>query len=256
MNHPDQSSVDSPVEVRNAGSASETVVVCEHASASIPPQFNNLGLSPSALQSHVAWDPGAIELAAKIAARLDAVLVASKISRLVYDCNRPPEAPDAMPALTEVCDVPGNADLSAAQKAERVATYYEPFRATLAAVTGEKSAPVLVTVHSFTPVFHGQKRDVEIGILHDRDTRLADAMLSMATAHTDHAVSRNEPYGPDDGVTHTLKEHALPGGHLNVMLEVRNDLIADEPAQTTMAEMLSNWLSHAITQAEADSCKI
>jgi predicted N-formylglutamate amidohydrolase len=107
-------------------------------------------------------------------------------------------------------------------------------------------APVLVTIHSFTPVYEGNPREVEIGILHDADTRLADAMLQCGAAHLPHIIRRNEPYGPADGVTHTIAEHGLPFGHPNAMIEIRNDLIATPKAQTDMARQLAGWLTQAI----------
>lgn len=255
MNHLNPSFDETRVEVRNLGATSSIVVVCEHASAFIPAEFGDLGLPGDALQSHVVWDPGARGVAVALAENLGAAMVASKISRLVYDCNRPPDAPDAMPSRSEIFDIPGNAGLSAVQKAERVAAYYAPFRAALAGTLAGRAAPVLVTVHSFTPVFHGQRRAVEIGVLHDADSRLGDALLATAGGHLPHEVRRNEPYGPADGVTHTLREHALPGGHLNVMIEIRNDLIGDEAAQRRMAEMLTGWLNAALARVEAAGCK-
>jgi predicted N-formylglutamate amidohydrolase len=105
-----------------------------------------------------------------------------------------------------------------------------------------------VTVHSFTPIYHGQLRSVEIGILHDSDARLADALLQTAVVHTDANVQRNEPYGPEDGVTHTLKEHAVKDGYFNVMLEIRNDLIETAEQQDHMAAVLSGWLVDACAQ--------
>ena len=253
MNHPNRPTSDTAVDVLNAQATSPVVLVCEHASAFIPSRFQDLGLVSEALNSHVAWDPGAMDLAEQIAARLDAVLIAAKTSRLVYDCNRPPDAPDAMRVRSEVFDVPGNVGLTATQKMDRVATYYEPFRRTVTEVMGERTDPVLITVHSFTPVFHGQTRDVEIGVLHDSDARLADALLSNGKMPP-MQVRRNEPYGPNDGVTHTLKEHALPHGHLNAMLEVRNDLIADAKSQTAMADLLSNWVEDALAKTGASAC--
>lgn len=254
MNHWRDAIDDDLIEVQNAQAGSAIVVVCEHASAHIPSKFNKLGLDRGALSSHVAWDLGAMAVATKMAATLDAVLVAAKTSRLVYDCNRPPEAKDAMPAHSEFGSVPGNAGVSAADKAERVSQYYLPFKAAVSAVMNSRTAPVLVTMHSFTPVFKGQARDVEIGVLHDSDARLADALLSISGT-LPHLVRRNEPYGPKDGVTHTLKEHALAQGHLNVMLEVRNDLIGEEAAQTAMADILSNWVLRALAMTEAAACK-
>jgi predicted N-formylglutamate amidohydrolase len=231
------------------------VLICEHASDFIPAEFDHLGLAESERKKHVVWDPGAMALSMHLASRLDATLIASKVSRLVYDCNRPPEAHDAIPARSETIDVPGNVGLSDEEKADRAARFYHPFRDTLSRVVAGKTAPVLVTVHSFTPIFHGKPRAVEVGVLHDSDARLADALLSDLAGVTAMNVRRNEPYGPADGVTHTLKEHAIPGRHLNVMLELRNDLLADEASQSAMADSLANWLTRALTKLEAGACK-
>ena len=156
-----------------------------------------------------------------------------------------------MPERSEVIDVPGNRDLSEADKAARVQAYYTPFHDALHRVIEQIADPIIATMHSFTPTYYGTLRAVEIGILHDADSRLADAMLRVADAHTDARVERNEPYGPDHGVTHTLKEHALRGGHLNVMLEVRNDLIETPEQQEEMAATLSGWLADACAQIGA-----
>lgn len=240
------------VEVSRAEGRSAVVLVCEHASSRIPESLNDLGVSPAARFSHVAWDPGALAVAQKISQELDAVLVASTVSRLVYDCNRPPHAANAMPARSEIYDVPGNRDLSDEEKSARVARYYTPFCETLASVTARHADPVIVTIHSFTPVYDGKARDVEIGILHDVDTRFADALLDVAQGYD---VRRNSPYGPDDGVTHTLKEHAINHGHLNAMIEVRNDLIADDASQAAMALTLTDWIRRAVETVRADRCK-
>jgi len=235
---------ESVVQVHNPSGRSPIVLVCEHASHHIPRHLNDLGLKPQDRQSHAAWDPGALAVALNLSRLLDAKLVASCVSRLVYDCNRPPEAKDAMPAQSEVVQVPGNVGLSAADKQARLTKYYAPFRTALEKALQATTNPVVVTIHSFTPIYHGKPRSVEIGVLHDRDTRLADAMLALAPG--DLAVIRNAPYGPDDGVTHTLKEHAIPAGHLNVMLEIRNDLIATDTQQDTRATGLAQWLTAAL----------
>ncbi|WP_227269358.1 N-formylglutamate amidohydrolase [Roseobacter weihaiensis] len=256
MNHSDHSTDNGVVEILNKDAKSPVVLVCEHASSYIPAEFEDLGLSEDALKSHAVWDPGAMALTTRMADTLDAVLVASKVSRLVYDCNRPPEAPDAMPGQSEVIAVPGNLGLSAHQRAARVARYYQPFRTSVAKVMAHKAAPILVTLHSFTPVYHGVPRAVEIGVLHDSDDRLAEALLTLAKGMVPYDVRRNQPYGPEHGVTHTLKEHALPAGHLNVMLEVRSDLIADASAQDRMARTLSDWVAQACVRVGADPCGV
>lgn len=240
------------VEVSRGNGRSPIVLVCEHASPHIPAAFDGLGVSPAGRSSHVAWDPGAVAVARAMSLALDATLVSSLVSRLVYDCNRPPHAKSAMPWRSEAYDVPGNHDLTDAEKRARVACYYTPFRDRLASEIARRADPILVTIHSFTPVYNGQPRDVEIGILHDSDSRLADAMLHIAP-HRD--VRRNAPYGPEDGVTHTLKEHAVVHGHLNLMIEIRNDLIADEASQVAMAQMLASWITQALETVGADICK-
>lgn len=253
MNHL-ETDEETVVALRNADAPSQLVFVCEHASARIPARYGDLGLAPEARSSHAAWDPGALALAEHLADRFGAVLVAASVSRLVIDCNRPPEAPDAMPARSEIFDIPGNAKLDKAEREIRSQSYYTPFHAAVAKAISDRSDPILVTVHSFTPVYHGAARTVEIGVLHDRDARLADAMLDAADRAGAQNVRRNDPYGPEDGVTHTLKKHALPGKHLNVMLEVRNDLIADAAAQDDMAKRLGDWLESALSTTGAAAC--
>lgn len=250
MNHSKNVLDSDTVTVLNPEGQCSVVVVCEHASCFIPPAFNDLGLSEDALQSHAAWDPGALAVAQGLSQRLGATLVASNVSRLVYDCNRPPSAVDAMPQKSEAIVVPGNANLTPEQRSERAGKYYEPFRATLAGVITTKSAPVLVTVHSFTPIYYGQQRAVEIGILHDTDARLAQAMMDIAPSYIQNKVELNQPYGPEDGVTHTLKEHALDAGYLNVMLEIRNDLIQSAQDQDTMATRIAAWVAEALVSLQ------
>lgn len=250
MSQPNIARPDGLVVSGNPDGESSVVVVCEHASHHIPAKFDDLGLLQEALKSHAAWDPGALPVATRLAKQLDAPLIAGSVSRLVYDCNRPPNAPDAMPARSEVIDVPGNCNLSQADRDARTNAYYRPFQTALHQAVKAVSDPVIVTVHSFTPVYHGIARKVEIGILHDSDTRLADAMLDTARTHTGTDVQRNAPYGPDQGVTHTLKEHAIKEGHLNVMLEIRNDLIKTPDEQTAMADMLAGWITDACARAQ------
>ncbi|KMK66213.1 N-formylglutamate amidohydrolase [Puniceibacterium sp. IMCC21224] len=245
-----------PVQVINAEAKSPFVLVCEHASNHMPAKYGGLGLNAVDRISHVAWDPGAMPVATRLAQRLDARLIAGGLSRLIYDCNRPPSAPDAMPEQSERIHVPGNQDLSDAMRAQRVAQVYAPFRDTLARIIAATSDAVIVTIHSFTPIYMGEARCTEIGILHDTDSRLADAMLDLAPAHSNLRVVRNDPYGPEHGVTHTLREHALPRGHLNVMIEIRNDLIATEAEQEQMADLLAPWLEAALAKMHLSEVRV
>ena len=234
---------DAVAEVVNPGGSSAVVFVCEHASNAIPPRFGRLGVSDETVTSHVAWDPGADAIARSMAGILDAVLVRSRFSRLVYDCNRPPEAADAIPKKSERFEIPGNRGLREFERAARAREFYLPFRSLLQRTLQSRTpAPVLVTIHTFTPVYFGERRAVEIGILHDQDPRLADAVLAIASGYD---IRRNEPYGPADGVTHTLREHGLANGYPNVMIEVRNDLAATPEQCEAMARTLAGWIEHA-----------
>lgn len=243
-----------PVAVENADGRSPVMLVCEHASLHLPEAVGTLGLSQEALSSHIAWDPGALAVSRLMSKSLDATLIFQRFSRLVYDCNRPPESPAAMRDVSEVFRIPGNENLSTAEKTARTQALYYPFqnriRDEIAARAGRGQQTVLVTVHSFTPVYFGKQREVEIGILHDADSRLADRMLKAAADTVLYRVERNEPYGPADGVTHTLELHALPNGLLNVMIEVRNDLIEDEIGQGVVADFLTGLLSESLQQTE------
>ncbi|WP_370541633.1 N-formylglutamate amidohydrolase [Actibacterium sp. 188UL27-1] len=229
------------------------LLVCEHASQHIPAHLNNLGLAPAALDSHIAWDPGAGALTRQMARRLDAPVVAGTISRLVYDCNRPPDATDAIPDRSESYAIPGNTNLSAADKAERIAEVYTPFRDRLATEIAKRAPKALITVHSFTPIYDGTRREVQIGVLHGTDPALAQAMMDQAQDHSAHIIRLNQPYSQADGVTHTLDLYGAANDLPNVMIEVRNDLLQTADAQAQIADLLCPWLIDAMASLPAEA---
>ncbi|WP_282182239.1 N-formylglutamate amidohydrolase [Aliiroseovarius marinus] len=235
------------VHVDQMGDAPRVIVVCEHASNRVPAHLDGLGLDAEILTRHIAWDPGALPVAKGLAQRMRAVLVHGGISRLVYDCNRPPEAHDAIPARSEVFDIPGNAGLSDAERFARVKQVYRPFSTTLKEQIGvhQPHLQMMVTVHSFTPIYRGQMRDVQIGILHGDDDRLALSMMQTIPADLGMEVQLNEPYAAVDGVAHTLNKHAVPYGLPNVMIEIRNDLIETAEQHARMAGALADWIAKA-----------
>ena len=230
---------DDVVALINPSGAGRVVLACEHASNAVPPDLNDLGLSAGVLQSHIAWDIGALAVAEAMSARLDAPLIAHRVSRLVHDCNRYPTAKDAIPQVSEYQTIPGNVGLNPAERRERAERYYAPFFEALntclehrvGTCAAGQALPVLITVHSFSPVYKGKERTVEIGILHDSDARLANEILKCADDGGKFTVLRNTPYGPEDGVTFTLDRHATPQRLLKVMIEIRNDLIAYAASQ-------------------------
>jgi len=246
------SAVFEPV-IENAAGSARIVLVCEHASNAIPELWGDLGLNAEQRQAHIAWDPGALGLARGLARALNAVLVHAPVSRLVYDCNRAPDRSGAMPARSEVFDIPGNVGLTSAERARRVAAVYTPFHAGLHGVIAGRiaagQAPVLVTVHSFTPVYFGQRRSVEFGIIHDDDPGYALAVHHAAQG-TGLRVELNAPYTAADDVTHTLRLQATPYGLPHTMLELRNDLIADTAAEQAMADLLAPVLNMGLVEIQ------
>ncbi|MDE4134859.1 N-formylglutamate amidohydrolase [Phaeobacter sp. QD34_3] len=261
MSPSDSNAQEEAVEVFNADGAGEVVILCEHASHHIPERYQGLGLAETDRTSHAAWDPGARAVSLDLAKALDAPMVASRISRLVYDCNRPPEASSAMPEQSEVIAIPGNVGLSPDAREERVQSVYTPFCTAVSQLLAARKAAgrdtLLVTMHSFTPVYFGAPRAVEIGILHDSDSRLADAMLAEAQRLPHRRIARNDPYGPEDGVTHSLQLHGIKHGLANVMIEVRNDLLRSAEDEARMAEELLTLLRPALaalqTERQADA---
>ena len=237
---------EAPALLVNGGGRTPYVLVCEHASNRLPQSLGTLGLPASELQRHIAWDIGAEKVARLLARLIDAPLVLQRYSRLAFDCNRPPDSADAMPEISETTHIPGNRNLSSDDKLTRTRAIYRPFHATITDLLDRRAAEgmksMVVTIHSFTPVYKGRRRAVELGILHDRDTGLADKLI---TSFPTVDARLNEPYGPGDGVLHTLNLHAAPRGLRHVMIEIRNDFLLDERGPVEWAERLSAALVDA-----------
>lgn len=238
-----------PVSLFNDTGRAQLLLVCEHASNFIPARFENLQLSDDVLHSHVALDIGAHDLAQTISRLLDAPLISTTISRLVYDCNRPFGTGSAIPEKSELYQIPGNQNLGDFELRDRFEKYYLPFETAISDRLAEfTDSPLLVTIHSFTPVYNGKIRNVDIGIVCDRDSRLADQIVRLAQEQTRFCVEANRPYGPRDGVTHTLGLHGNNNGLLNVMIEVKNDLLDTvemcQEMTLTLATLISRSAAH------------
>jgi predicted N-formylglutamate amidohydrolase len=208
--------------------------------------------------THIGWDLGALDLALALSALLDAPLVHAGISRLVYDCNRPPESPTAIRDVSERYRIPGNAELTDEQRAERVEQCYRPFLGLLEASVERAIArapegmrPAIVTIHTFTPVFDGIRREIELGVLHGSDATLADRILESA-GRSGLRAARNAPYGPEDGVLHTVEQQATARGLPGVMLEVRNDLVGSPEGVAEVAGRLARLITEAIPVMHPD----
>ena len=221
-----------PVEVNNADGSSPFVLVCDHASNRIPAPYGDLGLTLAERVSHVAWDPGALGVALKLLELLDAPLVYSTVSRLVIDANRDHDRPDLIPTLSERTVIPGNAGVNPLERAHRIVAYHEPFHQAITALLDHRQAAgretILVTVHSFTPVYMDVPRPWPIGLIHGRDPRFTAALRTALLAEDPGLdVGWNEPYAALNGVTYTLEHHGDGRGLPSTMLEIRNDEVLE-----------------------------
>ena len=191
-----------------------------------------------------------MDVAVALSDLLNAPLVAGGVSRLVYDCNRPLEAPDAMPAKSEIFAVPGNENLTEEQKSNRFGLIHDPFHNTAAEAIRSQRARVgdaltVLTIHSFTPIYHGGHREVEIGFLFDKSAAFSEAIQSIEATNGRYKSALNEPYDATDGVTYSLRKHGEDHGLDSTMIEIRNDLIDTKEKAIAMA----NHLSRSILQA-------
>jgi predicted N-formylglutamate amidohydrolase len=250
-----------PFEVENSGGGAAFLVICDHAGNLVPPSLRPLGLSAAELDTHIAWDLGARGVARRLAAALDACLVSQRYSRLVIDCNRPLTAPDSIATRSERTTIPGNRDVSPTEAAARARTIFEPYHAAirgeLARREREGRPTILVAMHTFTPVFLDVARPWHVGVLYNRDARLAAPLLRMLRDEGDLVVGDNEPYAVTDLSDFSVNHHGEQRRIPYVELEVRQDLVADDAGQRAWAERLARLLRAAaplVLPATTDSC--
>jgi predicted N-formylglutamate amidohydrolase len=241
---------DEPAAVRidRPESRSPFLMVCDHAGNRIPRALGTLGLAEAELQRHIAWDIGAGALAEIVAARLDACLIRQTYSRLVIDCNRPPGVPSSIATVSERTEIPGNRDLGETRKDARRRLIFEPYHGAIAAALDRRRAlgieTVFLAMHSFTPVFMGEARSWECGVLYNRDGRFA-RILAALMASDDLSVGDNAPYAMTDASDYTVPVHAEARSLPYVELEIRQDLIADEAGRRVWAGRLLRLLPDA-----------
>ncbi len=240
-----------PFVISGEGGTAPVVLICEHASAYIPPELDGLGLSGEAQKSHIAWDIGALDMAKRLSAQMGAPLISGQISRLVYDCNRPFEASDSIPEQSEVYAVPGNRGLSAADRKARFDSIHTPFHNAVSTVIDRQSAltggqVAVITLHSFTPIYHGKTRALELGFLCHESGDLAQAATAIEAERGLMKAAVNAPYSASDGVTYSLHKHGEARGLQSVMVEVRNDLIDTRAKAHSIADHLADTLAAAM----------
>ena len=226
-------STEQAVEVVNGEGASPFVILCDHASNRLPERYGDLGLTSAERASHIAWDPGALAVSLAMVARIDAALVHSTVSRLIIDCNRDLDAPDLIWTLSERTRIAANENLGPEERQFRIATYHRPFHDAIDALIERRIAAgretVLICMHSFTPVYHGMSRPWPVGLIHGVDDTFTAAVRdALLVGDPGMNVGWNEPYAALNGVTLTLEKHGDAKGLAAVMVEIRNDEIADD----------------------------
>lgn len=241
--------------VLNPEGRAPALLICDHASRLVPPALNNLGLPDEELSRHIGWDPGTAAIAEALSASLDAPAVLSGVSRLVVDCNRRPDDPTLICEVSDGTIVPGNRGLDAAERERRLAKYFRPYHAAvdemLEVVKGRCAAPALISIHSFTPRMrvHGTDRPWHIGVVWDRDDRLAAPLLRALREEGDLVVGDNEPYSGRDHSGYSIFEHGQNRGLHHVMIEVRQDLVSDEAGAAQWAVRLERCFRRMLAEA-------
>ncbi|RJF65640.1 N-formylglutamate amidohydrolase [Rhodopseudomonas palustris] len=248
-----------PVIERNIGGQSAFLLVCDHYGRQIPPQLGDLGLPADELTRHIAWDIGIAGVAEQLSDRLGAHLIAQRYSRLVIDCNRPPTAESSIPLVSETTTIPGNDGLTREQVDERRRLIFDPYHARIDEVISARLAAgrptVLLSVHSFTPVYHGMARPWQIGTLYHRDTVLPPLLLAELRREDGLVVGDNQPYAVADGTDYSIPVHGEARGLINSGIEIRQDQIAEEHGQAAWAERLARVLT-AIEPALRDKAAV
>jgi predicted N-formylglutamate amidohydrolase len=239
-----------PVRVLHEQSKSPIVLLCDHASPVIPRAFNNLGLDADTLTRHVAWDIGSPEVALHLAKRLDATVVMTTYSRLVIDVNRRPGHATSTPAVSEDVLIPGNQNLTREHVMERERVFFWPYHnaisATLQRIVDSGRTPTLISLHSFTPVFHGVQRPWDIGVLWHQDGRIAQPLIAGLLAGQSLCIGDNEPYHAGDPMGYTMPVHGEAPGHPHVLIEMRQDRISDAAGAENMAQTLGDVLESTL----------
>ena len=238
------SSDPNPVELVNAHSDHPVVLVCEHAGQAVPDALNGLGLPPGALDAHIGWDIGARAVTLRLAKALGMPAVLQRYSRLVIDCNRPPEAPDSVPAVSDGVLVPDNAGLNDKARQARVSEIFEPFHDATAALLDHPCRRATFAIHSFTPSMGGRTRPWDIGLLYRYDEKTSPLLRdSIAAIRPDLLIGMNEPYQIDDESDWFVPHHGEARGFAHSLIEIRNDQIVDVAGQAIFADLLSAALT-------------
>lgn len=237
-----------PVEILSPAGRSPIVLLCEHASNYIPPEYAGLGLAAPDLQRHIAWDIGAAEVTRHLSPLLDATAFLGTCSRLMIDLNRPLGVRSSIVTTSEATDVPGNVSISPEERQRRERLIFTPHHAAIEAHLAERAAAgrktFMVAVHSFTPVYMGHVRPWHVGILFEKGAAIAEAaMVRLRACDPSLNVGGNVPYSVSVDEDYGLLVHGDNVGNPAILIEIRQDLIATPAAAESWARRLAPILA-------------
>lgn len=222
------------------------IILCDHASNSLPSEYGTLGLPAAELERHIAWDIGAAGVTRHLSAALGVPAVLTLYSRLLIDPNRGEDDPTLIMRLSDGAIIPGNRFLDATERQRRIERYYRPYHAAIrkliTCVTAAGKTPVLLGMHSFTKNWKGQPRPWHAGVLWEGDRRIAIPLLKALKAEGDLIVGDNQPY-PGQYEGDTLWQHGTQTGLPFCSLEIRQDLITGDADQRAWAGRLARIIS-------------
>ena len=235
-----------PISVENEDGTAPLLILCDHASNRLPARLGTLGLEPAALAQHIAWDIGAAETARRLAAALDAPLILSVYSRLAVDCNRSLHDPTLIPEVSDGIAVPGNHALPAAERRQRIEALHRPYHETidrhLGRLAAHRIAPAVISIHSFTPRMAGFDRPWHVGVLWDKDPRIPLPLIERLALMGGLAIGDNLPYSARSPQGFTMTRHAVAHGLSHVLVELRQDEVADPAGAARYAGFLERAL--------------
>lgn len=237
--------------IEGAERPSRWLITCDHATNRVPDWVGggDLGIAPADMARHIAYDVGAAGLTRALARRMDAPAILSDFSRLVIDPNRGEDDPTLLMRLYDGTVIPANRDADAAERERRLDRLHRPYHAALATLAARHPARCLCAIHSFTPQLRGRPpRPWQVGILYShRDARLGPAMVA-ACRDQGWITGENQPYdGHLDG--DSIDRHGLAHGRPNMLIEVRNDLIASPEGQALWAERLAPVIERVLSES-------
>lgn len=246
------------VELVNLDGVAPFLLICDHASRAIPRAMDKLGLDDALLRQHIAYDIGTSKVGRRLSTRFDAPLVMSNYSRLVIDVNRESGSPTSILPVSDGIDIPGNRNIGSHEAAQRAEVFFWPYHHAISAALGRflarNAVPAIVSIHSFTPTFAGTERPWHIGVLWNRDGRMAVPLMETLQTREGICVGDNQPYsarspeGPGEG--YSMRVHGEATGYPHVLIEIRQDLIETDSGVARWADLLGDVLEGVLASPD------